>query len=139
MISSIRLGQSVLVRLDGIAGAIQARVSEIAPVVDSSSRSYVVKIDLPASPGLRSGVFGRATFQLGNRSALAIPAAAVVERGQLQSIFVADGGSARTRLITLGERNKDRVEVLSGLSSGEKVIVPVPQNLPDGSKVEVRP
>jgi len=61
----------------------------------------------------------------------------VTERGQLQSVFVADGGVARTRLITVGEKVDDKVEVLSGLSAGEKVISPVPQHLSDGSRIEV--
>ena len=83
--------------------------------MDAASRAYIVKIDLPALPALRSGVFGRAAFQLGSRSLLAIPAAAVTERGQLQSVFVADNGIAHTRLITTGQKVKDRIEVLSGL------------------------
>jgi multidrug efflux pump subunit AcrA (membrane-fusion protein) len=42
-------------------------------------------------------------------------------------------------LITVGQKLKDRVEVLSGLSAGERVIFPVPQDLADGASVEVRP
>ncbi len=107
--------------------------------LEAASRSYTVKIDLPAASGVRSGLFGRAAFQLGSRAVLAIPAGAVSERGQLQSVFVADSGAARTRLITLGERVKDQVEVLSGLSTGERIIFPVPQGLSDADRVEVRP
>ncbi|MGB6947220.1 MAG: efflux RND transporter periplasmic adaptor subunit [Bryobacteraceae bacterium] len=139
----IRAGQPVSVTLDGIDRNIDrtldARVSEIVPAVDTASRAYTVKIDLPPEPGLRSGIFGRARFQLGGRSVLAIPFAAVTERGQLQSVFVDENGFARTRLITLGDKAKDRVEVLSGLTAGEKVIFPVPQDLADGARVEVKP
>jgi RND family efflux transporter MFP subunit len=138
-LTAIRIGQPVAVTLDGADRALEARVSEIVPTVDAASRAYTVKIDLPALPALRSGVFGRAAFQLGSRPLLAIPAAAVTERGQLQSVFVADNGIARARLITAGQKVKDRVEVLSGLSAGEKVIFPVPHGLADGARVEVRP
>jgi len=138
-LGAIRVGQPVLVTLEVVDHALHARVSEIVPVVDAASRAYTVKIDLPALAAIHSGVFGRATFQLGGRPVLAIPATAVTERGQLQSIFVADNGIARTRLITAGQKVKDRVEVLSGLSAGERVIFPVPQNLADGARVEVRP
>jgi RND family efflux transporter MFP subunit len=137
-LAAIRIGQPVSVTLDSIDRTIDARVSEIVPAVDAASRAYTVKIDLPAVLAIRSGVFGRAGFQLGSRSLLAIPAGAVTERGQLQSILVADSGIARTRLITAGQKVKDRVEVLSGLSAGEKVIFPVPQGLADGARVEVR-
>jgi RND family efflux transporter MFP subunit len=138
-LAAIRVGQPVSVTLDSAGRTIEARVSEIVPAVDAASRAYTVKIDLPTLPSPRSGVFGRAAFQLGTRPVLSIPAAAVTERGQLQSVLVADNGVARTRLITAGQKVKDRVEVLSGLTAGEKVIFPVPQGLSDGARVEVRP
>ena len=138
-LGAIHPGQAVSVTLDGIDRSIDVRVSEIVPAVEAASRAYIVKIDLPAEPGMRSGIFGRARFQLGSRGVLAIPAGAVTERGQLQSVLVAENGVARTRLITLGDKAKEQVEVLSGLSAGEKVIVPVPQGLMDGAHVEVKP
>src|SRR5579863_1176863 len=137
-LTAIRIEQPVSVTLDGVDHALDARVSEIVPAVDAASRAYIVKIDLPALPALRSGVFGRAAFQLGRRSLLAIPAGAVTERGQLQSVLIADSGIARTRLITTGQKANDRVEVLSGLSVDENVIFPVPQGLSDGARVEIR-
>ena len=136
--ASIRVGQPVSVTLDGVARTLEAHVSEIVPAVDAASRSYTVKIDLPAVPALRSGAFGRASFSLGSRSPLTIPASAVTERGQLQSVVVAENGVAHTRLITTGQKNNDRVEVLSGLTAGETVIFPVPPSLADGAAVEVR-
>ncbi len=138
-VATIRPGQPVQVLLDGADKALEARVTEIAPSVDPASRAYIVKIDLPAGPNIRSGLFGRATFELGSRRVLAVPAAAVVEHGQLQSVFVAEGGVARARLITTGAKSKDGMEVLSGLEPGEKIIFPLPRGLADGAKVEVRP
>jgi RND family efflux transporter MFP subunit len=138
-LAAIRVGQPVSVTLDGVDHSIDARVSEIVPAVDASSRTYIVKIDLPAVASLRSGVFGRASFQLGRRSTLTIPAAAVVEHGQLQTVMAVEDGIARTRIVTTGSRQQERVEVLSGLSAGEKIIFPVAPGLADGARVEVRP
>jgi RND family efflux transporter MFP subunit len=138
-LSAIRVGQAVSVTLDGVDHTLEARVSEIVPAVDAASRSYTVKIDLPSAPALRSGVFGRASFHLGSRPTLTIPAAAVSERGQLQSVLVAESGVARIRMITAGQKSKDQVEVLSGLTVGEKVIFPIPLGLADGARVEARP
>jgi RND family efflux transporter MFP subunit len=135
---SIRAGQPVTITLDSVDRPLDARVSEIVPAIDPASRSGIVKIDLPALPSVRSGSFGRAVFQSGSRTLLAVPAAAIAERGQLQSVFVADNDVARVRIITTGQRNKDRAEVLSGLTPGEKVILPVPAGLADGASVEVR-
>jgi len=134
----VKAGQSVDVELDSLDRRLAARVSEIVPSVDAASRAYIVKIDLPSLPNLRSGVFGRAGFPMGARKVLAIPPAAVVERGQLQSVFVVEDGVARTRLVTIGERGASAVEVLSGLSDGEKLVSPVPPALTDGARVEVR-
>lgn len=134
---AIRVGQPVSVALNGLDRTLEARVSEIVPAVDAASRSYTVKIDLPAVPALRSGAFGRALFSLGSRSPLTIPAAAVTERGQLQSVLVAENGVAHTRMITTGQKATDQMEVLSGLTAGEKVIFPVPPGLSDGAAVAV--
>ena len=134
----VRAGQSVEVALEALDRNLDARVSEIVPAVDATSHAYTVKIDLPAVPNLRSGMFGRALFQMGIREVTAIPAAALIERGQLQSVYVVEDGTARTRLITAGARSKDSIEILSGLSKGEKVVFPVPIGLADGAKLEVR-
>jgi len=138
-LGAIRAGQAVSVKLDSIDRSFDGHVSEVVPAVDAASRAYTVKIDLPASPLLRSGIFGRAVFPTGSRSLLSIPAGAVVERGQLQSVYVVGNATARTRLVTLGEKRKDQVEVLSGLNAGEKIIVPIPRDLADTTRVEVRP
>jgi RND family efflux transporter MFP subunit len=138
-LAAIRVGQAVSVTLDSVDRTFEARVSEIVPAVDAASRAYIVKITLPPLTALRSGVFGRVAFRTGTRSLLAIPAGAVTERGQLQSVMIAENGVAHTRLITNGQKVKDRIEVLSGLTAGEKVIFPVPPALTDGAKIEVRP
>ena len=135
----VKPGQTVNVALEALDRQVPAHVSEIVPAVDAASRAYIVKIDLPALPNLRSGVFGRAWFPLGTRKVIAIPQPALVDRGQLQSVFVVESGFARTRLVTTGQCWQSAVEVLSGLSEGETVVSPVPSGLSDGTRVEVRP
>jgi RND family efflux transporter MFP subunit len=134
----IRGGSKVRVSIDALGRVLEAKIGEVVPAVDPSSRAYVVKINLPAIPQLRSGIFGRAGFDLGARSVLAVPILALTERGQLQTVYVAENGIARLRIVTTGRRSKDRAEVLSGLSAGEQVVSPVPVALADGAKVEIR-
>jgi len=134
----VKAGQTVEVALEALDRRLTARVSEIVPAVDAASRAYTVKIDLPALTNVRSGMFGRAWFPMGSRKVLTVPAAAAVERGQLQSVFVIDSGVARNRLITTGKRGPNALEVLSGLAEGEKVVSPIPSGLADGSHVETR-
>ena len=134
----VKAGQTVEIELEALNRRLTARVSEIVPAVDAASRANIVKIDLPELANLRSGMFGRAWFSMGSRNVLAVPKTALVERGQLESVFVIEDGVARTRLVTTGKRGPDVIEVLSGLSEGEKVISPAPASLADGARVEVR-
>lgn len=135
----IRPGHNVTVIVEALGQAVESRVTEVVPAVDPVARSYTVKMDLPALPGLRSGMFGRARFPLGTRKVLAAPEGAIQERGQLQFVYVAEAGRARTRMVTTGASHGGLREVLSGLNPGERVIYPVPVGLRDGARVEVRP
>ena len=137
-LTKVRLGQRVVVVIDS-TGQLEGAVSEIVPAVDPGSRAFVAKVDLPSTALVRSGMFGRARFIAGSRRVVAAPAAAVVNRGQMQWVFVNDGGKARGRIVTLGARHEGAVEVLSGVSAGEKVIGPAPGDLADGTRIEVRP
>jgi len=131
----IRNGGRVSVSIDALDRTFEASIGEVVPSVDAASRSYLVKIDLPAMSQLRSGIFGRARFDLGKCSVLAAPAPAVMERGQLQSVYIVEAGVARLRIVSLGRKAADRVEVLSGLSAGERLVSPIPPGLADGAKV----
>jgi RND family efflux transporter MFP subunit len=138
-LSLARVGKTVSVTIDGIDRTFQARVAEVVPSVDAAARTGTVKIDLPSLPELRSGVFGRALFDTAGRKVLTVPSAGVMERGQLQSVYIAEDNIAHTRLVTIGTRVQDKVEVLSGLNQGDRVIVPIPTGLADGAPIEVRP
>jgi RND family efflux transporter MFP subunit len=133
-----RVGETVSFTIDGIDRTFPARVAEVVPSVDAAARTGTVKIDLPSLPQLRSGLFGRALFYTGGRKVLAVPSAGVMERGQLQSVYIAENDIAHTRLVTIGTRVKDKVEVLSGLNQGDRLIVPIPTGLADGAPIEVR-
>jgi RND family efflux transporter MFP subunit len=134
----IRSGSKVTVTIDALDRTIEAKIGEVVPLVDAASRAYLVKIDLPEMPQLRSGTFGRARFVVGTRPVLSVPASTVMERGQVQSVYVVENGAARLRLVTVGRKIADRAEVLSGLSASERVISPIPVALADGAKVELR-
>jgi RND family efflux transporter MFP subunit len=120
----VRLGEAVPVILDSLASAeFRGKAAQVVPAADPASRSFLVKIDLPADSRFRSGLFGRARFARGSRSALLIPRSTIVERGQLRGVFVVDANQvAQLRYVTLGTASAERVEVLSGLQAGEKLV-----------------
>src|SRR5437899_9155171 len=82
---------------------LKAKVVQIVPAADSASRSFLVKIELPVDTRLRSGLLGWAKFSRGERPSLVIPRSTLVDRGQLQGVFVLDQNQvASLRYVTLG-------------------------------------
>jgi multidrug efflux pump subunit AcrA (membrane-fusion protein) len=139
-VGHVRLRQPVPVVLDALGRTLEGRVAEIVAAADPASRTVTVKLDLPPDPALRSGLFGRARFPTGAREALLVPTTALVERGQLTGLYVVDDrGMARLRLVTVGARQADRVEILSGLSAGERIVVEGAERVTDGSRVVAGP
>ena len=140
-IGAIHKGMKVEVAIDGAGSAdIAGTVAEIVPAADPASHSFLVKIDLPSSGQLRAGMYGTAEFPNGVRQAILIPRSAVVLRGSLACAYVLDGqGIAQLRYLTLGAAQGDLVEVLSGISSGEKLVdAPSDRDLA-GKRIEVQP
>lgn len=132
------VGTVIPVRVASSTERLEGTVSEIAPAADPNSRTLLVKIDLPDVEGLRSGQFGRALVPTGRTEILRLPESAILRRGQLELVFVAESGHARLRLIKTGKRFNDRVEVVSGLEAGEVVVVEGADQLVDGQPIEVR-
>ncbi|HXJ91207.1 MAG TPA: efflux RND transporter periplasmic adaptor subunit [Candidatus Binatia bacterium] len=136
----VRQGQSVSASIDALGDReLRGKVIEIVPAADPASRSFLVKVEMPSHPALRSGLFGRAQFPRGVRTAVLIPRTAIVERGQLQGIYVLDqNGIAELRYITLGKPSAHQVEVLAGLQTGEMLIADPGSRELSGKKIESR-
>ncbi|MBS1824332.1 MAG: efflux RND transporter periplasmic adaptor subunit [Acidobacteria bacterium] len=138
LLPTVKRGAAVEVRLEALDRTVRATVSEIVPSIDAATRTVTVKLDLPGVANLRSGMSGRAGFGAGSERVVLVPVSAIRTDGSLQLVFVVDGGIARTRMVTLGERRGDTVRVLSGLNEGEEVVSPIPSDLRDGARAEVR-
>ncbi len=136
----VRTGQQVSVAIDALGNAgLNGKVVQIVPAADPASRTFLVKIELPTDARLRSGLFGRAQFSRGERQALLIPRSAVVERGQLQGIYVLDQKKvASLRYITLGKPSGSAIEVLAGLQDGEQLVAKPGAVDLNGKRIEVQ-
>jgi len=122
LLKNIQVGDTLDVRLGDTPTVIEGRVGEIVPQAEAGSRTFLVKVDLPASEGIYTGIFARILIPVGQRKRTLIPLKAVERIGQLS--FVNVPGEGR-RLITLGSPTApETVEVLSGLKAGEKVSIP---------------
>lgn len=136
----VHQGQVVSVSIDAVGDReLKGKVVEIVPAADPASRSFLVRLELPSDPALRSGLFGRAQFSRGERTAILIPRTAIVERGQLQGVYVLDQSRvAGLRYITLGRPSAQHVEVLAGLEAGEMLIGDPGGRELSGKKIESR-
>ena len=136
ILDRVKLGEKMPVRL---AKVIEGTVSEISPVADPVSRTFRVKLDLPPAEGLRTGQFGRVSVPVAEVKLLLVPQSAVLKRGQMELVFVAQNGKAALRLVKTGKVLEGRIEVLSGLEEGEQVIVSETAKLTDGQPVTIQP
>lgn len=125
-------------RVDGMSGELTGTVSEIAPTADSVSRTIRIKVDLSAQPGLSSGQFARLLVPVGEGNSLRVPVSAVVQRGQLEIVFVVAKQHAQLHLVRTGKRIGDEMEILSGLHAGDVVVVEGSAQLTDGQPVEIK-
>jgi RND family efflux transporter MFP subunit len=132
--ASLQPGTKVNVRVGGSDALLNGTVAEIVPAIDPATRTSIVKIAIDGGgAAIRSGMYGSALIPVGQRSAITVPLDAVGRRGQLENVWVvADDGKARLRLIRTGLAADGRVEVLSGLAAGERVVVGRPAGLAEG-------
>jgi RND family efflux transporter MFP subunit len=138
----VSIGRPVSVRFDSASESaapkgdrwIDGRVAEIERV-DPSSHAFLVKIDVPSSTLVRSGLFGRARIGGAAERALMAPTSALLKRGQLTLVYVVEDGRARLRPVSPGSSDGNRTEVFAGLREGDQVVTDPPQSLRDGARI----
>ena len=136
----LKKGSPVRVVLDDAPDReIAAAVAEVVPAVDPATRTFVVKAELPPGTG-RTGQSGRLRFGAGKGTVLAVPKRAITRAGGTDGLFVvgAADNTVRLSVVTTGADLGDRVEVLSGLSAGDRVAVSPLDRLHDGAVIEER-
>jgi multidrug efflux pump subunit AcrA (membrane-fusion protein) len=133
----VHVGNRVNVHIDALgSNDIMGTVAEITPSSEAASRTYTVKIDLPADPQLKTGLYGLARFPLSQKEAITVPQTAIIQRGQLTGVYiVGQDGTVQFRIVTAGKTSEGMVEVLSGLSEGDEIAASDVERLSDGMKV----
>jgi RND family efflux transporter MFP subunit len=120
--------------------AFTGRLREISSTADAATRSVGVKVAVPAGTAVRSGQFARVLVPGATVPNLLVPVVALSLSGQMERVFVAgENRQAVLRLVKTGDTHGDLVEVLSGLSSGEKVVLNPPAGLHEGQPLEAQP
>jgi RND family efflux transporter MFP subunit len=118
-------GESVKVYVDALSRELDATVDEIVPQADAPSRSFLVKAGLPRSEDLYEGMFGRLRILAGERVHLCLATSAIQTIGQLEFVSVVrEDDTLERRYIRTGRLGMPgRIEVLSGVRPGERVVL----------------
>lgn len=122
----IRVGQPVKVTVPAYPDSpYTGRVTLISSLVDPETRTVQVRTEVPNRDGrLKPDMFANVEIVTAvHRTAISVPLSAVLEDGGRSVVFVADGEKYKKREVTLGIKSEDRVEIVSGLNEGDKVVV----------------
>jgi len=129
---TVKAGMEAAVFIEALNKELAGRVTEVVPSIDPLSRSFLVKIAV-SDKDLKNGHFAKVSIPTGKKQALLVPKKAVVEKGQLTGVYTVDNNSVIAyRLVREGKSYGDRVEILSGLNPGDKVIVDGVEKTIDG-------
>ena len=122
---NIRLGQTARVTLEALPGRVfNARIDFLQPQVDPMTRTLKVRLNMD-NPGvmLKPDMYADVDFLVNIPSKLTVPADAVLNAGERKTVFVDRGnGYFEPRQVKTGEREGDRIQILSGLSGGERIV-----------------
>jgi membrane fusion protein (multidrug efflux system) len=122
--SKLAKDQRLTVEIDALNKKYSVVVDEIVPSADPGSRSFLVKVSLTDGTGLYPGMFGRLMIPIGKIEKIYIPIEAVTHVGQLDFVIVDTEQGGVRRYVRLGESDLDnRIEVVSGLTTGETVLI----------------
>lgn len=122
------------------SSTVEGKVRMLSPMVDPQTRNGLVYVDLPHPGELRAGMFARGAIDLGSSAALTLPQSAVLLREGFAYVLRvgADNKLTQVKVVT-GRRVGDRVEILSGVDAGARVVATGGGFLGDGDTVRVVP
>ena len=137
----LRVGATARLKVDGIDADVPARVVRINPSAQPGSRSVIAYLELQPNPALRQGLFARGVIELERRQALLLPLSAVrYDQAQPYALLLA-GTQVAQRTLSLGQRGQaggvEAVEVLQGLTAGDRVLAGSLGAMRDGTSVRL--
>ena len=137
--SKIKVGQSVTFRIDGNDEVFDSKVIAIDPQIDEELRTLKVRSRTQNKNGeLFPGMFVRVDVPLGSEDLIMIPSQAIVPILKGKKVYVMEDGKAKEVEITTGLRTEEKVQVESGLTVGDSLIVSALMSMKNGVQVALR-
>jgi len=143
-IAQIQNGQAARITLDAYPDtSFNGRVRQVVPTADRQKATVQVKVSiLDRDPRILPEMGAKVVFVRGSDKLMAVaarrvevPAAALVREGTAARVWVVEDGRARSRTVDPGPEHDGKVEIRSGLSGGESVVLRPPAGLKDGARV----
>lgn len=135
----VKLKPGQMVRITPAGGeVIEGRLRVLAPMIDTQTRNGLAYVDLIPSDAARAGMFARGAFELGTDQVMTLPQSAVQLREGFSYVMRVGPDARVTRSkVTPGRRSGERVEILGGLDTEDRVVVSGAAFLGDGDIVRV--
>ena len=140
-VSLVHAGQPVRLTVDAYPDDVfDATIRFVSPSLRADQRALTVEAIAPNADGrLKPGLFATASIQQPHSApALLVPVASVETVSGTSRVYVIRDGKVEERIVTLGERVRDQIELTSGVSAGEIVAAEPNGRLSDGATVRVR-
>jgi HlyD family secretion protein len=135
----VERGQMIEVRLEGAPVVRTGRVVRLSPAIEAQGRSLLIEGEIPNLDGvLRPGSFVQGTITLNaNAQGIVVPRSAVLGFAGTERAFVVRNGMLEDRLVKTGRRlDNDGIEVLEGLTAGDRLVNPASDRMTKGQKVK---
>ena len=124
IVNSIRQTSSArIIVSDKTEQDLHSNLITVYPDADAKTHTYKVRVKLPAVPqGIYPGHFVKVQFPVGSRQSIRVPDKSVLQRSELQAVYVVSDNQVSLRQIRIGNRDANgMVEILAGLSEGESI------------------
>ena len=142
-LNQVQAGDNTRVEVDAFPGEVfTGRIARVAPILDPATRTASIEVEIP-NPGfrLKPGMYARVTVTTDERKdALLVPSTAVVDLGGQRGVFLAaENDTAAFRPVTVGIEEDTQVEILDGLTEGDRVVTTGAGALRNGDRVLLAP
>ncbi len=137
-VSVLKTGLKADITLEAYPDSIfTSTVTRVSPVVDSTSRTKEIILNFDKKdPRVNAGMFAKVKLWTQDYSgAITIPSGAIVEKNDTSNVYVIKDGKAELRPVTLGKNVDNVVQILTGLTEGERVVVEGIRVVSDGVSV----
>ncbi len=135
---AVRVGQLIRVKVEGDTNVYSGKIARVAPAIRETDRMLQIEADVPNPGRLRAGLFAHAEIVVNEREeVVSVPPSALVVFAGLEKVLIVRDGKATEKNVVTGRRDSGWVEIVSGLTAGETVVLD-PGSMRTGQAVTIQ-